>query len=241
MFGIEHRNLTDELMDDPALDVQSHQRALNGLRRINVVTGAYRPIVREVLKLGASQQEPISVLDIACGGGDLLCAIQRAASRAGVPVRLSGHDISAEAVRIATANANASAHQITFNVGDVFDMDQSNTYDVVCCSLFLHHLTWEKAVEFLRLMQRASKRMVLVADLKRTVLGYFYSLVGPRLLTTSGIVHVDGIKSVRGAFSMNEVRRLIEEAEMENAELVNFWPQRFLLRWRKEAVPFDGQ
>lgn len=241
MFGIKQRNLTDELMDDPNLDPKLHKRALDGLQRINWVTGAYRPVTKEVLRLAKVNNEPISVLDIACGGGDLLSAIGKSAKRKGAAVDLYGLDISQEAIAIAQARAGRLRQAITFKVSDVFDTTESNSYDVVCCSLFLHHLTFEKAIELLQSMKRLAKRMVLVADLKRSVLGYFYAVVGPRMLTTSRIVHVDGVKSVRGAFSLNEVRQLMNDANMHGAELVRFWPQRFLLRWAKDIETDHAQ
>ena len=239
MFGIEQRNLTDELMDDPGLEPKLHQKALSGLRRINWFTRAYRPIIKQVLQLNSDARQPTRVLDIACGAGDLLCAIGRAASGAGVPIHLFGQDISCEAVKIANQNASRSGQEITFNVRDVFDMEETDSYDVVCCSLFLHHLTTQQAITLLRLMKRAARQMVLVTDLKRTVLGYLYAVFGPRLLTTSRIVHVDAVKSVQGAFARDEIEQLMQEADLKDAEIENFWPQRYLLSWTKKATTIN--
>jgi len=44
--------------------------------------------------------------------------------------------------------------------------------DVILCSLFLHHLDDDAAVDLLRRMGRASRSLVLVNDLIRSPLGY---------------------------------------------------------------------
>jgi 2-polyprenyl-3-methyl-5-hydroxy-6-metoxy-1,4-benzoquinol methylase len=235
MFGLGERNLTAELMDDPDLDVRSHQKALRGLGRINAVTRPHRLLVKKILKLGSALKRPISVLDLACGSGDLLCAIGIAASRMNVPVHLTGRDITSVAIEFAEKRAIACGQEVSLQVADVFDASDRTTYDVACCSLFLHHLTNEKALQLLRLMKQLANHMVLISDLRRTLTGYLYATVGTRLLTTSRIVHIDGVKSVRAAFSISEVQAMVNSAEMFGAEIVNFWPQRFLLTWTKES------
>lgn len=235
MFGLDSRNLTSELMDDPDLDVQSHQKALCGLGRINAVTRPHRLLVKKILKLGSVLKRPISVLDLACGSGDLLCAIGIAASRMNVPVHLTGRDIASVAIEFAQKRAIACGQKVSLQVADVFDASNRTTYDVVCCSLFLHHLTNEMAIQLLRVMKQLANNLVLVADLRRTLMGYLYATVGTRLLTNSRIVHIDGVKSVRAAFSITEIEAMVNSAGMLGAEIVNFWPQRFLLTWAKES------
>ena len=51
-------------------------------------------------------------------------------------------------------------------------------YDVVMCTLFLHHLTDADARELLRRMAQAARRCVLVDDLRRNRLGYFFAWAG---------------------------------------------------------------
>ena len=69
-------------------------------------------------------------------------------------------------------------------------------YDVVTCSLFLHHLDDEQAVAFLRWAAATAAHQVLVNDLERSGLGLALAHVAVRLLTTSDVVHTDGPRSV---------------------------------------------
>ena len=104
-------------------------------------------------------------------------------------------------------------------------------YDVVTCTLFLHHLGEHDAVELLREVGAAARRLVLVDDLIRSRLGYALAAVGCHLLSGSRVVRYDGPASVAGAFSLAEVKSLAERAGLTGALIETHWPQRFLLSW----------
>ena len=80
-------------------------------------------------------------------------------------------------------------------------------FDLVYSSLFLHHLSDDEAAAFLKRLGGAG-RAVLVQDLLRTRLGYLLALVAGRVLTRSPVVKEDGPRSVKAAFSLDEVRDL---------------------------------
>ena len=56
-------------------------------------------------------------------------------------------------------------------------------------------------------MARAAHAMVLINDLIRSRLGYLLAYIGTRFLTTSYVVHQDGLKSVRAAFTVSEAKQ----------------------------------
>src|SRR5439155_9017041 len=96
-------------------------------------------------------------------------------------------------------------------------------YDVVMCSLFLHHLSDEQAPVLLRAMADAAGSLVLINDLRRSRLGYTLAWLGCRLLTRSPIVHVDGPRSVAAAFSPEEALRIAERAGLHGATISRHW------------------
>jgi hypothetical protein len=77
-------------------------------------------------------------------------------------------------------------------------------FDVVTCSLFLHHLTSDQATNLLMRMAAAG-RLLLANDLRRCVSGYLMAQLACRCLTRSPIVRYDGPQSVANAFTI--VRR----------------------------------
>ena len=129
LFRPMPRRLHSELMDDPSLDPAEHAAALRGLDRLNRVSRSIRPAWRAVRetclaakRCGASSdgfinQEtpqrdttdspPVRILDLACGSGQGVIALQRLADRHRPPlhIRFDGCDVSDTAICHARAAA----------------------------------------------------------------------------------------------------------------------------------------
>ncbi|MBI3466745.1 MAG: methyltransferase domain-containing protein [Planctomycetes bacterium] len=221
-------------MDQPGLDERLHRQALDGLRRVNWLsrTGSilWRPVERLARELGVSS---LRVLDLACGGGDVGVGLARKAKRHGLNLRLVGCDLSPVAVRCACEQAARQGVDAEFRELNVFRDPLPDGFDVVTCSLFLHHLSESDAIEVLRRMAAAARHMILVDDLRRSRFGYVLAWLGCRVLSRSPIVRVDGPLSVRAAFTEREVVELARQAELQHVTLTRHWPQRFLLAWRR--------
>lgn len=233
--SLRHRNLQGELMDEPDLSPREHLSALRGLQRINRVTNSTRVLWRAIRELYKNSGTPLNVMDVACGGGDVLCDLAERASRAKVPLHLTGWDLSPTAIERTQSLARHKHVEIETKIAnaltDTFPIDQ----DVIFCSLFLHHLSREDAGLLLRRMAAAARMQILVSDLVRSRSGFVMAWLGTRLLSRSRIVHVDGPRSVEAAFTLPEIRHLMAENGLKEATCQRFWPQRFLLSWTPAA------
>jgi 2-polyprenyl-3-methyl-5-hydroxy-6-metoxy-1,4-benzoquinol methylase len=224
-------------MDQPQLAVDRHREALRGLERINWWSSSARllwhPIRRLLREVGS-----LRLLDVAAGAGDVPLELWRCARRERLPLRVAGCDRSVTAVRYAHEQARRAGADIEFFVGDVLG-DLTGNYDVVTCSLFMHHLDGDQAVEVLRRMARLAARLLLVNDLRRCPLGMMAAYLGTRLLSTSQVVRVDGPRSVAAAFTRPELLELARRAGLTDADITHRWPFRLLLRWEKACpCPF---
>ena len=232
---LKQRKLQDELMDAPDLDPLPHQQALKGLRRINFFSRTAKQLWQHIRPY-ACPGTTLRILDIGSGGGDVLCRIVQHAQTDGIPVHATGWDISKTACKFATDHAAKVLPQnsqwlVNFENEDAIHGTQSGTFDVVFCSLFLHHLTSQDAATLLQRMKRLAIRAVLVDDLLRNHWGYALACLGTRLLSRSRIVHVDGPMSVEAAFTEAELRQLCQAAGMEGVRVHRHWPSRFLMHW----------
>jgi len=221
-------------MDQPGLDPRLHAQALRGLRRVNLLSGTAGCLWRRIRPLAIeSRPTPLRVLDVACGGGDTAIALAQKAQREKLPVEVTGCDCSETALTLARRSAEVARLPVTFFQADVLSEPLPEGFDVVCCSLFLHHLEEAQAIELLRAMHQAAGRMLLVSDLKRSRLGYLLAWGGIRVLSRSRICHVDGPLSVQGAFTVAEAQELARLAGLQGTQIENQWPQRFLLSWNR--------
>jgi 2-polyprenyl-3-methyl-5-hydroxy-6-metoxy-1,4-benzoquinol methylase len=238
MAFLRERRRRPEIMDQPDLDPADHDRALGGLARINRLSGSARilwpPLAALSRELGG---RPLRLLDLATGGGDLPVQLWHRAARAGLDFVIEGCDVSPQAVEHARRCAADAGAKVTFFVRDALEGPPLSGYDAVTCSLFLHHLDEAQARDLLRRMAgntaEEPARLVLVNDLVRSLPGWILAYLGCRLLTRSPIVHVDGPRSVEGAFTLAEARALAEQAGLHGATVSRRWPCRFLLAWRR--------
>lgn len=232
--SLRTRQFRPEVMDQPDLDPAEHRRALQGLATVNRVSRSAAILWRPLRRLARrTPSQPLRVLDLACGGGDVTVALAYRAARAGLALRIDGCDLSAVAIEHAAERAARSTVNVDFFRLDVVREPLPDGYDVLCCSLFLHHLDEPTAVALLERMAAAARRLVLVNDLRRSAAGYWLAWLGCRLLARSPIVHVDGPRSIENAFTIPEARALAHRAGLKGAELSRHWPQRFLLSWRR--------
>jgi 2-polyprenyl-3-methyl-5-hydroxy-6-metoxy-1,4-benzoquinol methylase len=173
------------------------------------------------------------VLDIATGGGDLPLDLARRARNAGVDIEVAGCDISLRAIAYARLRARALRCRARFFQLDVLASPLPMSYDVITCGLFLHHLSRGQASLLLRKLAESTKRMLLVDDLRRSRRGFWLAGLATHALSCSPIVRADGLRSVRAAFTVEELRDLAKDAGLQNVTLETRWPERQLLVWRR--------
>lgn len=246
--SVAKRELVPEVMDDPSLEADRHHAALRGLARINAVSGSSRLLWPAVMQADQRKRAqglaagPLRVLDVACGGGDVAVSLLLSARRRHVAMSVTAIDMSETALRHATQRATAAGlstrwgdHEaqvdLEVKVCDVLKQELP-VADVAMCSLFLHHLTVEQAVVVLRKMSQSAET-VLVNDLCRSAAGYAVAKVGTRILSRSDVVHVDGPRSVKAAWTPGELAALAERAGMRGAVIHRRFPWRMLLEWRR--------
>lgn len=232
--NLKERNRQPELMDDPQLDPQVHQGALQGLSRVNWVTQTHRLLWKPIEEYCQKNKlTSVSVLDLGCGSGDLLVWLHAKALQQGIQLKVTGCDLSPVALEFARQRAAQEKMDAEFRQLDVLEGALPQDQDIVVCSLFLHHLESGDVVRLLQRMTEAARHLVVAQDLLRSRWGYLMCVAGTQLISRSRIVHVDGPLSVAGAFTLAEILSLSEQAGLAEAQLNRHWPERFVLTWQR--------
>lgn len=228
------RDVQPEMMDQPGLAPELHRTALAALGMINRLSRTEAVLWAPIWRLAQTSRRPIQVLDVACGGGDVLRSLARRAQAWGLPIHFSGCDVSELALQYAREQAwNAGLESIEFFEHDVARDRLPPRFDVILSTLFFHHLQWDDARSLLGEMASRAQRLVLVDDLRRTHAGYFLAHCVGRILTRSPVVQSDGPLSVRAAFTESEFRDLAIACNLADARIERHWPQRMLLSWER--------
>jgi 2-polyprenyl-3-methyl-5-hydroxy-6-metoxy-1,4-benzoquinol methylase len=199
-----------EMMDQPDPSRAELLRALENLRILNRYFGSYR-IIRYFLRRWVRPGDSLSILDACTGFGDIPRMVVNWARINRAKVRLLAIDFQSATLDIARERSE-NFSEIRFQQADLRSFDPGRRFDIVLCSLALHHFASPEAVEILRTLQRLANRAVLVSDLERSLSG----MLGVYLLTSTvfrnRMTRFDGRLSIRRAFSFSEMRRLAAEA-----------------------------
>jgi SAM-dependent methyltransferase len=211
-----------EFMDLPQPVTPELEAEMRNLSSINRHLGSHR-LARKFLELWLTPGRTYRVLDLCTGAGDVPRAMVDWARARDITLQVDAVDASEASLEIAR-KASASYPEIRFLRSDVLKFDTKETYDLVVCTLALHHFSEEHAAELLRRCREYSHRFVLVSDLERGLL----TLAGVYLLTSliypEPVTRHDGLLSARRAFSYGEFRALAVTAGWQD-----FGHSRFLL------------
>ncbi|MDZ4820353.1 MAG: methyltransferase domain-containing protein [Planctomycetota bacterium] len=222
-------------MDQSDLDPGLHRAALQGLKRLNSVSRSSAILWPPIAAVAAElYPTPLRVLDLACGSGDNSLALAKLARKKNLDMEFFGCDISP--VAISTARQAAQTLELPANryfQRDILRQSLPSGFHVIMCSLFLHHLSHEDAIELMRKMATATERVLLICDLRRTWRGMGLAWAGSRLLTNSAVVRVDAVRSVAAAFVESEIDAISADAGLNGCTISQHWPQRWLLSWSK--------
>jgi SAM-dependent methyltransferase len=204
---------TPELMDRPQPVSAELDTDLHNLRQLNRYFGSYR-LIHHFLRRWLRPGTRLRLLDLATGSGDIPRLVVDYARRIGAVVRVDAVDQQPSTVEIAR-RLSADYPEIEFIEGDVLTFARE-PYDIVLCSLALHHFSEADAVTVLRHCRELSQRYVLVADLRRGWL----ATAGVYLLTSvffrEPMTQTDARLSAERAFSFAEFRSLAQRAGWEN-------------------------
>jgi SAM-dependent methyltransferase len=211
-----------EWMDEPC-SYEDFRHCLLDLAQVNSLTLAARPTLDFLERLcrqqpGLSQSarkngapdsvQPLRIVDVGCGGGDMLRRIERWAKQRDLPVKLVGIDLNPYAARAAREFTRGS--EIEWLTGDAFSY--AEPIDVVLSSLFTHHLSTSEIVGFLAWSERVARRGWFINDLCREAVPY--RLFGPlaRVMRWHRFVQHDGPVSFRRSFREADWQQMLAAA-----------------------------
>ena len=193
------RVVARELMDGPVERLAELAENLDDIERANRWFSVAEPAHQLIRAIGAT-----SVLDVGCGSADVPNAIMRKLRRAGIPLRMTCLDRSAQMLEIAQARTG-SENGIAFVQGDGLQLPFADgEFDVVTCHLALHHFEPVEAEQLLREMRRVAARTPFVSDLVRSPLAYVGVLAYARVLSRNRLTRHDAPLSVRRAYTARE-------------------------------------
>jgi SAM-dependent methyltransferase len=196
-----------ELMDRPVDAPAELEANLADIAFANRWLGGIAPIRREVRRTGAC-----TVLDVGSGAGDVAHALVLDGRRRGRDLRVTCLDRSTQMLAIARRRTGAD-ERLSFVQGDGERLPFADgSFDVVTCTLALHHFEPVPARALLRELRRVARLTPIVGDLSRSALAFGATWVYARVTTRNRLTRHDAPLSVRRAYDPAEAAALAREA-----------------------------
>jgi 2-polyprenyl-3-methyl-5-hydroxy-6-metoxy-1,4-benzoquinol methylase len=225
---IPPRSSRPELIDQPGQAAEVLEPALREIQWVNRHLAGWqvlRSCLPQLLQ-PIPMEQPVSVLDLGTGSADLPLAMARWGRAQGRSVRITAVDISAPILDFARREIGAES-RVQLLQADMRRLPfPLRSFDLVTCSLFLHHFDPTGAVELLRIMARHARHAILVNDLHRHRIPYWSIRVIARLRRCSPMFRHDAPLSVLRAYRPAELQDLLRVAGLTDCRVVRHFPYR---------------
>lgn len=201
------RVLKPEILD--TLPPEHARASLDDLARINRHWGGHSTLRR---LLSENVAGSFSMLDVGAASGDMGARVREWYPEA----RVTSVD------RIVSHLARAADPRVA---SDAFGLPfKSKSFDYVFCSLFLHHFTDEEIVRLLGGFAKVARRKVLVIDLERSPVAYYFLPWTRWAFGWDAVTVHDGPISVEAAFRVEELKSLAVRAGLKEVKAKAYRP-----------------
>lgn len=222
---LSQRSTAPERMDDPAHGGRELAVALRQLRLINRLLGAAWPTLWGVKRLWdeAGRPSQLHLLDVGAASGDPNRLLLRWARRAGVELRLTLLELNPETCAHARQYW-ADEPRVTVQQGDLFDLAPGSA-DLITASMVLHHFSTPDVARALQVLRRGARLGVIVNDLHRHWLAWWFIRGATALLSRNPMIRHDAPLSVARGFARADMLAL----RRSEGRLRFYWAP--LFRW----------
>ncbi|WP_432410623.1 methyltransferase domain-containing protein [Rasiella sp. SM2506] len=209
-YSTKSRSKQEEILDNFELHGPEMEIMLNDLKTVNKILGGQQVTLKGIKNLlqFISKKECITIVDIGCGDGEMLRKVAQFGEANMYKFNLIGIDGNEHIIKIAKAKSKAYPN-ISFHVKDIFSEGPILAeYDIVLCTLFLHHFKNEGIIAILNKLSAEANVGVVVNDLHRSRIAFWLFRLFSSIFINSKIARHDGLVSVARGFKHRELMSL---------------------------------
>ena len=236
LVDTSHRSSEIEIMDDFTMEGILIRDTLDKIEIINRFLGGNTVTIKGLKNLikNQSKNKTITIVDLGCGNGDILRDVAKFGRKNNYSFKLIGIDANLAAIEYAK-ELSKEYSELSFKTIDILSEEfKKESYDIVLCTLFLHHFKNEELISFLKTTIEKATIGVVVNDLHRHKLAYYlFKLIG--FFIKNKMVRQDGLTSVLRAFKRKDLENISTQIKV-HFSIQWKWAFRYLWILKKDFI-----
>jgi len=235
-INTKYRSNAPEIMDDFAMEGEILRDALDKIAKINQLLGGNQLTLQGVQELIAKipNKTEITIVDVGCGNGDMLRTLADYGIKNNFNFRLIGIDANNFTINHAQ-NLSENYPNISYRCEDVFDKAFAELkYDIVLCTLTLHHFKEDEILRLLTVFNANSKIGIVINDLQRSAISYRLFQALCFVFSLNSMSREDGLVSILRGFKKKELVNFSKKLKFNYYKIQ--WKWAFRYQWIIEKV-----
>ncbi|MGH9670135.1 MAG: methyltransferase domain-containing protein [Terriglobales bacterium] len=223
------RVVIPELLDDDDGSPPEVQSSLADLGRINRWFGGVRVLTRLVERVAQQTgRRELTLLDVAGATGELPALARE---------QLQQKNIRLEVTVLDRAVSHLAGRKGSSVVGNALALPfRDRSFDLVSCSLFVHHLEPPEVRQFVNEGLRVGRLATLINDIRRHPVHLALVYAGLPLYR-SRLTRHDGPVSIRRAYTPEEMQAMLAQTSAARVDLSTHYLYRMgVIAWRNEVA-----
>jgi 2-polyprenyl-3-methyl-5-hydroxy-6-metoxy-1,4-benzoquinol methylase len=230
MVDTRYRSDAAETMDDFSMEGEILRDALDKIARINVLLGGNKVTLQGVRSLikSSDPKTEISILDVGCGNGDMLRTLSDYGKQHDIKFRLHGIDANDFTINHAKS-LSVGYDNVSYSVSDIFEYNLKECYDIILCTLTLHHFKDSELLDLLKYFEQQSRIGMVINDLHRSALAYYLFKGICFIFRLNDMSREDGLISILRGFKRKDLHTYSKQLNFKRYSVQ--WKWAFRYQW----------
>lgn len=220
-----------EIMDDFSLEGEELREALDKIATINQLLGGNKLTLQGIEQLlkEVDRTKTLTIVDVGCGNGDMLRLMANYAIQKNLSFQLIGIDANAFTIEHARELSKEYAN-ISYRCEDIFSKAFAEVnYDILLCTLTLHHFNNEEIETILNVFQKQAKLGIVINDLHRSSIAYRLFQLVCWVFQLNRMSREDGLTSILRGFKKKELEDFSKQIQAKKQTIS--WKWAFRYQW----------
>jgi 2-polyprenyl-3-methyl-5-hydroxy-6-metoxy-1,4-benzoquinol methylase len=198
-----------EWMDREDCDKQLLFNTYSQFDLINRLLSGWGSLYQAFIKpLLLNADSEFTILDIGCGGGDIIRYLNRLCLKDDLEVRFTGIEPDSRAIEY--LDQSDRPDNITYRFAHSSDLIKSGeTFDLVISNHLMHHLSRNGLLELCADAEKLASKRVLFSDIERSDVGYLSFMMAAPVFFRNSYIVKDGLISIRRSYRKHELEHVL--------------------------------